>query len=61
MTQEDKELLLKDLCARLPHGVRVQYENKIYNIDYISALYEEVKLDTLDNYTILGISIFFFF
>lgn len=21
MTQEDKELLLKDLCARLPHGV----------------------------------------
>ena len=23
MTQEDKELLLKDLCARLPYGVRV--------------------------------------
>ena len=22
MTQEDKELLLKDLCARLPYGVR---------------------------------------
>lgn len=25
MTQEDKELLLKDLCARLPYGVRHQY------------------------------------
>jgi len=30
MTQEDKELLLKDLCARLPYGVRIslEYENK---------------------------------
>ena len=24
MTQKDKELLLKDLCARLPYGVKVQ-------------------------------------
>ena len=24
MTQEDKELLLKDLCARLPYGVKVE-------------------------------------
>ena len=24
MTQEQKELLLKDLCARLPYGVKVQ-------------------------------------
>jgi hypothetical protein len=24
MTQEDKQLLLKDLCARLPYGVKVQ-------------------------------------
>ena len=23
MIQEDKELLLKDLCARLPYGVKV--------------------------------------
>ena len=27
MTQENKELLLKDLCGRLPYGVKV----KIYN------------------------------
>ena len=52
LSLKDKKLLLQDLCARLPYGVRVQYENKIYNVDYISALYEEVKLDTLDNYTI---------
>lgn len=26
MTQEDKQLLLKDLCARLPYGVKILYE-----------------------------------
>lgn len=26
MTQEDKDLLLKDLCARLPYGVKVKHE-----------------------------------
>ena len=26
MTQEDKQLLLKDLCARLPYGVMVYFE-----------------------------------
>ena len=25
MTQADKELLLKDLCARLPYGVKVKF------------------------------------
>lgn len=25
MTQEEKQLLLKDLCARLPYGVKVCY------------------------------------
>lgn len=28
MTQEDKELLLKDLCARLPYGVKVNITSK---------------------------------
>lgn len=27
MTQEQKDLLLKDLCARLPYGVKGQYLN----------------------------------
>lgn len=26
MTQEDKDLLLKDICARLPYGVMVHFE-----------------------------------
>jgi hypothetical protein len=30
MTQEDKELLLKDLCARLPYGVIIQEYNEEY-------------------------------
>lgn len=29
MTQEDKELLLKDICARLPYGVKVECKWKI--------------------------------
>ena len=28
MTQEDKELLLKDLCSRLPYGVKVNITSK---------------------------------
>lgn len=55
MTQENKQLLLKDLCARQPWGVKVQYNNKVYAIDYVSTEYEEVKLNILDNYTV-GIS-----
>lgn len=28
MTQENKELLLKDLCARLPYGVKCKWEHE---------------------------------
>lgn len=27
MTQQEKELLLKDLCGRLPYGVHILYDN----------------------------------
>lgn len=30
MIQEDKDLLLKDLCARLPYGVKCEYDNLKY-------------------------------
>lgn len=30
MKSEDKQLLLADLCARLPYGVKIQYD--IYGI-----------------------------
>ena len=52
MTQENKELLLKDICARVPYNVKVLYNNKVYSIDYVSGIYEEIKLDTCDNYTL---------
>lgn len=52
MTQEDRDLLVKDLCSRLPYGVKIQYEGDIFTIDHISAAYEKVKLDTPNNYTI---------
>ena len=31
MKQEDKELLLKDLCARLPYGVMVREDTVLYD------------------------------
>ena len=31
MTQEEKELLLKDLCARWPYGVKMSNINAIHN------------------------------
>lgn len=32
MTQEEKQLLLIDLCARLPYGVEVNYKENEYDI-----------------------------
>ena len=52
MKQEDKDKLLQDLCARLPYDVKVQHEDGVFNIDYISSMYGEVHLDIVDNYTI---------
>lgn len=38
MTQEDKELLLKDLCARLPYNVICQVEFKLWNYTFHSKV-----------------------
>lgn len=32
MTQEQKDLLLKDLCARLPYNPLVEYKGESYNV-----------------------------
>lgn len=55
MTQEDKEILLKDICARLPYEVKVSVDNKHW-CDFHKDI--PVKL-TLDNtYRILlGVSL----
>ena len=46
MTQEDKNLLLKDLCARLPYGVKFQGEDSnVYTLDaanYFTLQVEDV-------------------
>lgn len=38
MKQEDKELLLKDLCARLPYDVKIAVNNNVETLQGISAL-----------------------
>lgn len=53
MTQEEKQLLLKDLCARLPYDVMINYESHIYilneidpsckDIDYITVRIQDVE------------------
>lgn len=55
MTRREKDLVLKDICARLPYNVKVLYDNTVYSIDYVSGIYEEIKLDNSYNF-ILNIS-----
>lgn len=52
MTQEHKDILIKDLCSRLPYGVKVLYENKIFDVEYVCPMYEEVKLDIPETWTL---------
>ena len=50
MTQGDKELLLKDLCARLPYGVKIKLIR--WNIDeglYINTTLEPDDIERLLN------------
>lgn len=53
MTQEQKDLLIKDLCSRLPYNVMVDYESCVYilneidpackDIDYITVRIQDVE------------------
>ena len=52
MNQEDKELLLKDLCARLPYGVKVQHQEENYleevqTVEHISRQYGEIETNSV--------------
>ena len=38
MTQEHKELLLKDLCSRLPYGVKISVNDNIESLQGINVL-----------------------
>lgn len=46
MTQEDKELLFKDICARLPYKVKVSYydnETEREECDVVDSIYEDTQ------------------
>lgn len=44
MTKEEKELLLKDLCARLPYNLRVYDKNGNFNTSYVNLLHINGKV-----------------
>ena len=52
MTQKEIDLLLQDICSRLPYGVKVKYENEIFDVEHVCPMYEEVKLDIPETWTI---------
>ena len=35
MTQKDKDLLLKDICSRLPYGIIIKHEGNLSKLDTI--------------------------
>lgn len=49
MTQEQKDLLLKDLCSRLPYGVKCENHNHVYGKNIFKVT------DIRDNGYICGI------
>ena len=50
MTQEDKELLLKDLCTRLPYGIKASY----YGAEEERETWDEIECVTRDGYVDIG-------
>ena len=50
MIQEDKELLCKDLCARLPYGIKALY----YGTEEERETWDKIECITLDGYVDIG-------
>lgn len=46
----DKELLLKDICARLPYGIKASY----YGTEEERETWDEIESVTLDGYVDIG-------
>lgn len=55
MTQEDKQLLVVDLCSRLPYGVKVlclrNFNRDWYNLEMVDIGDNEVYLTAVEPYT----------
>lgn len=45
MTQQDKELLIKDLSARLPYGVILDTGNFVRSIDFLTGIVHGIGTD----------------
>ena len=54
MTQNEKDLLLKDLCSRLPYGVKVlclrDFNHEWYNLEKIDIGNNELYVTTYESY-----------
>lgn len=48
MTHEDKELLLIDLCARKPHGLKYQANGKVHTLQKIDGRFIDSEMYTLE-------------
>lgn len=51
MTQEDKKLLLKDICARLPYNIEVEYNNVNCEVLSIDTYNEELTIRVCPGYS----------
>ena len=51
MTQEDKELLIRDLCARLPYGVKIKVRSNdirtVRAVDIVEGIVHFVESDSI--------------
>jgi hypothetical protein len=54
MNKEDKSLLVKDLCARMPYAVIVEFQNGfrgvLHNIEVIHLYNDDNETDYVDDY-----------
>ena len=54
MNKEDKALLVKDLCARMPYAVVVEFANGfrgvLHNIEVIHLYNNDIETDYVDGY-----------
>lgn len=58
MKQEDKELLLKDICARLPYGVKALYYDYIKKKEVFGTI-EVIYIDKDDDITDCDVGIIY--
>lgn len=46
MTPEQKDLLLKDLCARLPYGIKIMVNDKVEIVQGVNVLDNVIEYDS---------------